>query len=152
MWPVAIVGVERVWECVGALELVRVAVGVGPAFEQRADEALDSPMSSVECWRGFGPGEEAAVDDVGEVSFERAAGFAWCLALRDLAGEEGAGWWVVAGLDDRDPVEGGVELAVAAAVEPVVSVAQPGSSSSAGATSFVRASSSCSSSLIVRLS
>src|SRR6266508_4452560 len=92
---------------------------VGPACEQRADEALDSPMSSVERWRGFGPGVEAAVDDVGEVSFQRASSFAWCLPFGDLAGEVGAGWWVVASLDDGDAVEGGVELAVAAAVEPV---------------------------------
>jgi hypothetical protein len=39
--------------------------------------------------------------------------------LGDLAGEVGAGWWMVAGLDDRDPIEGGVELAVAAAVDAV---------------------------------
>ena len=76
-------------------------------------------MSRVECWCGFGPGVEAAVDDVGEVAFEGAAGFAWCLAFGDLAGEVGAGWWVVPGLHDGDAVEGGVELAVAAAVESV---------------------------------
>ena len=92
---------------------------MGPAGEEGADEALDSPMSSVECWCGFCPGVEASVDDVGEVAFERAACFARGLAFGDLAGEVGAGWWVVAGLDDRDAVEGGVELAVAAAVESV---------------------------------
>ena len=62
---------------------------------------------------------EAPVDDVGEVAFEGAAGFAWRFAFGDLAGEVCLRGWVVAGLDDRDPVEGGVELAVAAAVEPV---------------------------------
>src|SRR6266508_6334958 len=92
---------------------------VRPAGQERADEALDSPMSSVECWCGFRPGVEAAVDDVGEVSFEGATRFARRLAFGDFAGEVGAGWWVVAGLDDGDSVEGGVELAVAAAVEPV---------------------------------
>src|SRR5262245_48441626 len=78
-------------------------------------------MSSVECWCGFGPGVEAAVDDVGEVAFERSACFAWCLGLGDLACEVGTRGRVVAGLDDCDPVEGGVELAVAAAVESVSS-------------------------------
>jgi hypothetical protein len=83
------------------------------------DQALDSPMSSVECWGGLRPGVEAAVDDVGEVSFEGASCFAWGLAFGDLAGEVGACGRVVAGLDDRDAVEGGVELSVAAAVEAV---------------------------------
>jgi len=72
------------------------------------------------CERVFGPGLEAPVDDVGEVAFEGAAGFAAGLAFGGLAGEECAGAWVDAGLHDRDPVEGGVELAVAAAVEAVV--------------------------------
>jgi hypothetical protein len=93
---------------------------VNPAaeLEQGADEAFDSPMSSVERWGYFCPGVEAAVDDVGEVAFNRAARFARCLALGDLPREVGAGWWV-AGLDDGYPVESGVELAVAAAVESV---------------------------------
>src|SRR6266508_6811040 len=110
---------EPAVKCACALRARGVDRAVGPAREQGADEALDSPMSSVEPWRGFGPGVEAAVDDVGEVSFERASSFALCLPFGDLAGEVGAGWWVVASLDDGDPVEGGVELAVAAAVEPV---------------------------------
>jgi len=41
------------------------------------------------------------------------------LAFGALAFEVGARRRVDAGLADRDPVEGGVELAVAAAVEPV---------------------------------
>jgi hypothetical protein len=73
-------------------------------------------MSSVERRGGFRPGVEAAVDDVGEVAFEGAAGLAWCFAFGDLPGEVGAARRVVAGLDDRDPVEGGIEPAVAAAV------------------------------------
>jgi hypothetical protein len=40
-------------------------------------------------------------------------------AFGDLAGEVCAGGWVVAGLDDGDAVERGVELSVAAAVEAV---------------------------------
>src|SRR5581483_7834609 len=36
----AIVGVERAWECLGALVFVVVAVGVCPALEQGSDEAL----------------------------------------------------------------------------------------------------------------
>ena len=68
---------------------------------------------------GLGPVEEAAVGDVGEVALEGAAGFARRLAFGDLASEKRFGRWVVALLDDRDAVEGGVELAVAAAVEPV---------------------------------
>ena len=110
---------EPAVKCSRALLARPVDGPVGPAREQGADEALDSPMSSVECWRGFCPGVEAAVDDVGEVSFQRASRFAWRFAFGDLAGEVGARRWVVAGLDDGDAVEGGVELAVAAAVEPV---------------------------------
>jgi len=59
---------------------------------------------------------EAAVEDVGEVTFEGASGFARGFAFGVLAGEIGLGGGVVALLDDRDAVEGGVELAVAAAV------------------------------------
>jgi hypothetical protein len=105
----------------GSLAFVAVAVdgGVGPAGEQGADEPFDSPMSSVERWCCLGPGVEAPVDDVGEVAFEGSAGFARCFPLGDLAGEVGARGWVVAGLHDGDAVEGGVELAVAAAVEAV---------------------------------
>jgi hypothetical protein len=53
------------------------------------------------------------------LTFEAADRFAATLAFRLLALEVAAGGWVDAGLCDRDPVEGGVELAIAAAVEPV---------------------------------
>src|SRR6266536_6223906 len=77
-------------------------------------------MSSRLGWEGvFGPGEEAVVDDVGEVAFEGAAVFARCRGFGDLAGEVGAGAGVDAGLGKGDAVEGGVDLAVAAAVEAV---------------------------------
>jgi len=70
-----------------------------------ADEPFDPPMSNdFRCERVFGPVVEAAVDDVGEVPLQGAAGFALGLSFGGLAGEEGAGAWIYAGLDDRDPV------------------------------------------------
>ena len=68
-----------------------------------------------------GPGVQSAVEDVGEVAFEGSAGFSWGFAFGDLAGEVGLRLGVVSLLDDRDAVERGVELAVAAAVEAVSS-------------------------------
>jgi hypothetical protein len=53
------------------------------------------------------------------VSFERAHGFAFGLALAGAALEVGAGALVVDGAVERDRVEGVVGLAVAAAVEAV---------------------------------
>ena len=53
------------------------------------------------------------------VSFEAADRFAAAFAFALFAFEVGACGGVVAGLGDRDPVESGVELAVAAAVEAV---------------------------------
>jgi hypothetical protein len=58
-------------------------------------------------------------DDAGEQSFEAADRFAAALAFASFALEVGTRSWVLARLGDRDPVEGGVELAVAATVEPV---------------------------------
>ena len=62
---------------------------------------------------------EGGVDGAGELSFEAAEGFAAALALALFAFEVGACGRVDARLRDRDPVQGAVELAVAAAVEPV---------------------------------
>ena len=62
---------------------------------------------------------EGVEDDACELSFEAADRFAAALAFCLLALEIGARGRVVAGLGDRDPVEGGVELAVATAVEAV---------------------------------
>jgi hypothetical protein len=62
---------------------------------------------------------QGLVDDADEESFEAADGFASALSFGSFAFEVVAGGGVVAGLGDRDPVERGVELAVAAAVEPV---------------------------------
>src|SRR5262249_17556932 len=58
-------------------------------------------------------------DDADEESFVAAECFAAALAFAAFAFEVGARVGVVAGLRDRDPVERGVELPVAAAVEPV---------------------------------
>ena len=62
---------------------------------------------------------ECRVDGARELSFEAADRFASAFAFRLFAFEIGAGCRVVARLGDRDSVERGVELAVAAAVEPV---------------------------------
>src|SRR5207237_1198111 len=61
------------------------------------------------------PGE----DDADEEAFEAADRLSPALAFGSFAFEVGAGGGVIAGLRDRDPVERGVELAVAAPVEPV---------------------------------
>src|SRR5687767_6796985 len=75
----------------------------------------------IHCRCRVGPGEQASVDDVCEVALEGAAGFAWGLALPELAGQESFGVGVVALLDDRDAVERGVKLSVAAAVQAMAS-------------------------------
>jgi hypothetical protein len=64
-------------------------------------------------------GQDASVDDVGQPALERPAGLGGGLALAELAQVVAAPRSRVAGLADRDGVEGGVELAVAAGVEPV---------------------------------
>ena len=58
-------------------------------------------------------------DGAGEESFEAADRFAFALAFGLFAFEVGAGGGVVARLRDCDPVERGVQLSVAATVEPV---------------------------------
>jgi hypothetical protein len=62
---------------------------------------------------------ECVEDGAGEESFEAADRFAACFPFGLFAFEVGAGAGVVAGLGDRDSVERGVELPVAAAVESV---------------------------------
>jgi hypothetical protein len=64
-------------------------------------------------------GQDASVDDVGEASLQRPAGLGWGLAFGELAQVVVAAETGVAGLADRDGMQGGVELAVAAGVEPV---------------------------------
>src|SRR3954452_18144658 len=58
-------------------------------------------------------------DAAGEVAFEAADGFAGGLVFGSFAVEVGLGFGVAAGAGDGDAVDGGVDLAVAAAVEPV---------------------------------
>jgi hypothetical protein len=53
------------------------------------------------------------------VALERAHRFAFGLSLADAAVEVGACLWLVLGADDRDGVDRVVDLAVAAAAEPV---------------------------------
>jgi hypothetical protein len=62
---------------------------------------------------------ECVEDDADEQSFQAAECLAAALALAAFAFEVIACRRVVAGLGDRDPVDGGVELTVAAAVGPV---------------------------------
>jgi hypothetical protein len=65
---------------------------------------------------------EGGVDGPRELSLEAADRFASAFAFALFAFEVGARWRVHAALGDCDPVEGAVELAVAAAVEAVASV------------------------------
>ena len=65
---------------------------------------------------------ELVVEVAGELSFDAAACFAWGLAVAEEALVVGGGFGVVADAVERDHVEGPVELAVAAAVEPVALV------------------------------
>jgi hypothetical protein len=60
------------------------------------------------------------VEAPGEVSLEAAERSLLGLALGFLAREVGPGRGVVAGAGDGDDVQGAVELAVTAAVEPVL--------------------------------
>jgi hypothetical protein len=58
-------------------------------------------------------------DDAGEESFQATECLTAALPFAALALELGACMGVMASLRDRDPVEGGVELAVSAPIEPV---------------------------------
>jgi hypothetical protein len=62
---------------------------------------------------------EQVPDAAGEVAFEAADRLARCLAFGGLAGDVVARFGVAAGAGDRDAVNGGVDLAVAAAIKPV---------------------------------
>src|SRR4029453_7027348 len=83
-----------------------------PSAEPKAD-------SVEEFWEGFFcrssggwlvsalVGEDAPVDDVGQASLERSAGLGWGLAFAELAQVVAAAGSRVAGLADRDGVQGG---------------------------------------------
>src|SRR5918997_477093 len=62
---------------------------------------------------------EEVPEAAGEVAFEAAHGFESGLAFGAFAGDVVEGFGVAARAGERDPVDGGVELAVAAAVESV---------------------------------
>src|SRR5215211_1215878 len=72
-------------------------------------------------------GQDAPVDDVGQASLERSTGLSWGLAFAQLAQVVAAAGSGIAGLADRDGVQGGVEVAVAAGVEPVALLVAAGS-------------------------
>jgi len=59
---------------------------------------------------------DAPVDDVGEASFEGAAGFVGGFVLGEFPLVGDVAWTEVAGLADGDGVQGGVGLTVAAGV------------------------------------
>src|SRR5918994_3489656 len=62
---------------------------------------------------------QVPVDHVGELPLERPAGLLGRLGLAQLALVVDLPWAGVADLADRDQVQGGVELAVAAPVQPM---------------------------------
>ena len=84
-------------------EVVSQSISLGPA------------LLLCQCWLVF----ECGVDGAGELAFEAADRLAAGLALALFALQLGTRRRVDAALRDRDSVQGAVELAVAAAVEPV---------------------------------
>ncbi len=76
-------------------------------------------MSSRARWSAVVVSEELSVDGVADASFEGPHRFFAAVALGLLASVVGASRGVVADLGDGDHVDGVVELAVAAWVEPV---------------------------------
>ena len=64
-------------------------------------------------------GEEGAVDDVGEASFEDAKCFEAAVAVCSASRDHGSSLGVPVRLGERDSVEGGIELPVASTVESV---------------------------------
>ena len=74
----------------------------------------------VSVWSGVGGwGLEQVPDASGEVALEAADGVFGALAFGAFAGDVVLGFGVAAQPGHGDPVDGGVDLAVAAAVEPV---------------------------------
>src|SRR5439155_21571314 len=82
-----------------------------------------APLSSGGGGGCLGVGFECVVDDVGEAAFEDAEGFAVGVALCFAASDQCLRGRVAVALCERDPVDGGVELAVAAAAEAVAEAA-----------------------------
>src|ERR687895_2811596 len=97
---------------VGALAVIVVASRCG-----RAGDLIGPALVGLGGLRGQG---EQVVEAPGEVSLEAAERPLPGLALGFLAREVGLGRGVVAGAGDGDDVQGAVELAVTATVEPVL--------------------------------
>ena len=70
----------------------------------------------------LGVGEQVSVDDVGEFAFEESDGFSFGGAGFEASFDEGLRLGVDTHLGDRDAVESGVGLPIAASVEPVSGV------------------------------
>jgi hypothetical protein len=87
-------------------------------FDARLDDCRQ-PGAPVLLLSQGGARFEGLEDDADEESFEAAGCFSFAFAFAAFALEVGACARVVARLRDRDPVERGVELPVAATVEPV---------------------------------
>lgn len=92
------------------------------AFSRERRLSPLAPMSS-HCWWGWlDPDggefvdEQGAVDDVGESAAQEAQGFGFGVALSQAFGDVVASLRPGAGLREPDAVQGGVDLAVAAAV------------------------------------
>src|SRR5262245_31573929 len=76
---------------------------------------MSSEYLAEKAW-GF-VGDQGAVDDIGEAPAKETQGLGLGVALLDALGDVFAAGVVGAGLGDGDPVQRGVDLAVAAAVE-----------------------------------
>src|SRR5437588_10850501 len=86
--------------------------------ERRGDDSAGPALLQCQGGTRF----QCVEDDACELAFEAAECFASALPLALLALEVSASGWVDARLRDSDSVQGAVELAVAAAVEPVAPV------------------------------
>src|SRR5947209_20599027 len=69
------------------------------------------------CWRVGACGSHGVEDAADEVALEAAERFCLGFAFTALAGHDVLCWLVAAQLRDGDTVEGGIQLAVAAAVQ-----------------------------------
>ena len=90
-----------------------------------------------ECCFVWGGRLEQVPDAACEVALEAADHVAVGLALGAFAGDVGLGLVVAAGAGDRDAMNGGVDLAVAAAVEAVAGSSPVASSTNASLTAGV---------------
>ena len=66
----------------------------------------------------LGVGEQGPVDDVGEFPFQESEGFSFGRSCFEASGDECFGVGTYPHLGDRNAVQGGVGLSVAAPVQP----------------------------------